>query len=194
MAHTLRALDKDPYEVVSQVRSASLSNESLAAPSAALRAAHVRIARVDLEQRGRASFLAERWATQPVAARARVVWRAWAQTFARTLQWENAPGGEMTPRMRERLDELTTLLSGPATRGELRVLEAYESYFQVLFTLGWALVKREGPEEVSAAATDAWRMLTAAWVSPWVGRRRHQELSETLLRVLEPAALTEASS
>src|SRR2546428_11836208 len=75
----------DPLEVISQIRSASMilgdSRAGFVDPGGPLRAAHVRAARTELEQRGRATFLAERWATQPVAARARVIWRGWAQGF-----------------------------------------------------------------------------------------------------------------
>jgi hypothetical protein len=195
---------ENPLEVMSRVRSASVglgadATSPFASPGGPLRASHVRAARSELEGRGRASFLAERWATQPIAARARVVWRGWAQGFAGSLRWEQAPTGEIAPRMRERLDELTSLLSGPATRGELRVLDAYEAYFQVLFTLGWAAVVRvdpasnerrlaapgiESPEHGAGAI--AWEALVAAWVAPWEGRRRHEELFGKLLRWIDP--------
>lgn len=193
-----------PLEVISRVRSASLglgsdAASAFAAPGGPLRASHVRAARADLEQRGRATFFAERWATQPVAARARVIWRGWAQGFAASLRWEQAPSGEIAPRMRERLDELTSLLSGPATRGELRVLDAYEAYFQVLFTLGWAAVVRADPAgdarrlpgpaieppDLGAGAA-AWSALVAAWTAPWEGRRRHDDVFDKLLRWVDP--------
>jgi hypothetical protein len=194
----------DPLEVLSRVRSASVglgadAASPFAAPGGPLRASHVRAARTELEAKGRSSFLAERWATQPVAARARVVWRGWAQGFAGSLRWEQAPTGEIAPRMRERLDELTSLLSGPATRGELRVLDAYEAYFQVLFTLGWAAVVRvdpvgnerrlpgpgiDPPDQGAGAA--AWEALVAAWIAPWEGRRRHDDLFDKLLRWIDP--------
>ncbi|HEV8634865.1 MAG TPA: hypothetical protein VG370_11580 [Chloroflexota bacterium] len=193
-----------PLEVISRVRSASLglgsdAASAFAAPGGPLRASHVRAARADLEQRARATFFAERWATQPVAARARVIWRGWAQGFAGSLRWEQAPSGEIAPRMRERLDELTSLLSGPATRGELRVLDAYEAYFQVLFTLGWAAVVRADPAgdarrlpgpaieppDLGAGAA-AWSALVAAWTAPWEGRRRHDDVFGELLRWVDP--------
>jgi hypothetical protein len=201
-----------PLEVISRVRSASLglgadAASAFAAPGGPLRASHIRAARADIEQRGRASFFAERWATQPVAARARVVWRGWAQGFAMSLRWEQAPSGEIAPRMRERLDELTSLLSGPATRGELRVLDAYEAYFQVLFTLGWAAVVRADPAGDArrlpgpsidppaphpggarhpGAGAEAWSALVGAWIAPWEGRRRHDDVFDKLLRWVDP--------
>ena len=200
----------DPYEVVTRTRSASLqvgteSAGGLGAPGGPLRAAHVRTARGELEQRGRATFFAERWATQPIAARARVIWHGWARAFAASLRWE-AGDGAITPRMRERLDELTALLSGPATRGELGVLDSYEAYFQTLFTLGWALVQRVDPtldarrlpgaggdDGDLAAAEAAWNELRRAWIAPWIGRRRHEKIVDALMRWLDPpkpAALT----
>lgn len=191
--------------MVSRTRSASLevgtgSAGGFASPGGPLRAAHVRAARTELDQRGRSAFFAERWATQPVTARARVVWKGWAQAFTATLRWEqSADEKEVLPRMRERLDELTALLSGPATRGELRVLESYEAYFQTLFTLGWALVQRvdlagdarrlpgsEGDAGALAAAELAWDEIRRAWVLPWVGRRRHEQIVEALMRWIDP--------
>jgi hypothetical protein len=196
---------EDPYEVVTRTRSAALlvgteSAGGFAAPDGPLRAPHVRMAHAELEQRGRATFYAERWATQPVAARARVIWHGWAQSFAASLRWENDTDDELTPRMRERLDELTALLSGPATRGELRVLESYEAYFQVLFTLGWALVKGVDPLKDARrlpgaggnagrdpqAAETVWNEIRGAWIAPWVGRRRHDQLVEALMIWVDP--------
>jgi uncharacterized protein (TIGR03083 family) len=124
----------------------------------------------------------------------------WAQMFAASLRWEQAADQkEITPRMRERLDELTALLSGPATRGELRVLESYEAYFQTLFTLGWALVQRmdpgadrrrlpgaEGDADGLAAAETAWNEIRRAWIAPWIGRRRHQQIVDALMRWIDP--------
>jgi len=139
----------DPLEVTTQIRSAAMilgdSRAGFVDPGGPLRAAHVRAARAELEQRGRATFFAERWATQPDNNASRVIWRGWAQSFTTSLSWEQRADGDVIPRARERLDELTSLLSGPATRGELRVLGAYEAYFQTLFTLGWALVVRADP-------------------------------------------------
>src|SRR5262245_47966377 len=136
----------DPLEVATQLRSASMllgsSSAGFVDPGGPLRAAHVRAARAELEQRGRTTFFAERWATQPVTARARAVWRGWALGFTGSLSWEQGPQGGIGPRVQSQLDDLTALLSGPATRGELRVLESYEAYFQTLFTLGWAIVVR----------------------------------------------------
>lgn len=196
---------EDPYEVVTRTRSASLevgtqSAGGFASPGGPLRAAHVRQARSELDQRGRAAFFAERWATQPIAARARVVWSGWARAFAASLKWEQSAGEkEITPRMRARLDELTALLGGPATRGELRVLECYEAYFQTLFTLGWAMVQRFDPAGDARrlpgaendpggleAATEAWNEIRRAWIAPWIGRRRHDEIVEALMRWIDP--------
>jgi hypothetical protein len=210
------ARNEDPYEVVTRTRSASLllateSAGGFASPGGPLRAHHVRSARGELDQRGRASFLAERWATQPIAARARVIWVGWAQMFAGSLRWQqHADDKEITPRMRERLDELTALLSGPATRGELRVLESYEAYFQTLFTLGWALVQRIDPAGDNrrlpvaageagdlAAAENAWTELRRAWTAPWIGRRRHQQIADALMHWIDPpspAMLTQQES
>ncbi len=194
---------QDPLEVITRVRSAAIllaGDESggFASPDGPLRATHVRIARAELDQRGRAAFMSERWATQPVMARARVVWRGWAQSFTGSLRWEQGADRDVTPRMRERLDELNTLLSGPATRGELRVLDSYEAYFQVLFTLGWAIVARVDPlgnpgrlPDPSTRATDldaataAWNEIRTSWIMPWQGRRRHNELVDVLLRWID---------
>src|SRR5262249_49317364 len=101
--------------------------------------------------------------------------------------------------MRERLDELTSLLSGPATRGELRVLDAYEAYFQVLFTLGWAAVVRADPAGNARrlmageaeprdpdGRAEAWGALAAAWSAPWEGRRRPADVFDKLLRWVDP--------
>jgi hypothetical protein len=198
---------EDPYEVVTRTRSASLavgteSAGGLASPGGPLRAAHVRQTLGELDKLGRAAFFAERWATQPIAARARVVWGGWARAFAASLKWEQAAGeGEVTPRMRERLDELTALLSGPATRGELGVLDAYEAYFQALFTLGWAMVQRfdpagdarrlpgaAGDAGANDAALAAWNEIRRAWVEPWIGRRRHVDIVDALMRWIDPPA------
>src|SRR5215208_4494661 len=101
----------DPLEVITQIRSASMilgdSRAGFVDPGGPLRAAHVRAARADLEQRGRATFFAERWATQPVTARARVVWQGWAQSLTASLRWEQRAEGAVNPTVRERLDELT---------------------------------------------------------------------------------------
>jgi hypothetical protein len=196
---------EDPYEVVTKTRSASLdvgteSAGGFASPGGPLRAHHVRTARTELDQRGRVTFFAERWATQPITARARVIWVGWAQMFAASLRWEQAADEkQITPRMRERLDELTALLSGPATRGELRVLESYEAYFQTLFTLGWALVQRidpgadnrrlpsaDGDAAGLAAAETAWNEIRRAWIAPWIGRRRHEQIVDALMRWIDP--------
>src|SRR5262245_24040092 len=187
----------DPLEVTTQIRSAAMilgdSRAGFVDPGGPLRAAHVRAARAELEQRGRATFFAERWATQPVTARARVVWRGWAQSFTASLSWEQRSEGDVNPRAREQLDELTSLLSGPATRGELRVLGAYEAYFQTLFTLGWALVVRADPggdarrlaapggSAIADSAMRAWQEIVGAWIAPWNGRRRHDAILEALL-------------
>ena len=188
----------DPLEVVTQLRSATINlgaeGSGFADPGGPLRAAHVRAARDELEQRGRASFFAERWATQAVTARARVIWRGWAQSFTASLAWQQGPAGDVSPRTRAQIDELTSLLSGPATRGELRVLGAYEDYMQVLFTLGWEIVVRADPggdsrrlpASAGTPAIDeltqrAWGELVAAWIEPWNGRRRHQAILEALL-------------
>jgi hypothetical protein len=195
----------DPLEVITQIRSASMilgdSRAGFVDPGGPLRAAHVRAARTELEQRGRATFLAERWATQPVAARARVIWRGWAQSFTGSLSWEQRAEGDVNPSARAQLDELTSLLSGPATRGELRVLGAYEAYFQTLFTLGWALVVRADPggdarrlaapgesEIGGSAAQLAWQEIVGAWIAPWSGRRRHDAILEALLAWVEQHA------
>ena len=194
---------QDPLEVITRVRSAAIllaGDEAggFAPPDGPLRATHVRMARAELELRGRAAFMAERWATQPVMARARVVWRGWAQSFTGSLRWEHGSNRDVTPRMRERLDELNTLLSGPATCGELRVLDSYESYFHVLFTLGWAIVARiepmgdsgrlpdpaQRPQDIEAA-TAAWNEIRTSWIMPWQGRRRHNELVELLMKWIE---------
>jgi hypothetical protein len=194
----------DPLEVTTQIRSASMilgdSRAGFVDPGGPLRAAHVRAARAELEQRGRATFLAERWATQPVTARARVVWRGWAQGFTTSLSWEQRADGDVNPQAREQLDEMTSLLSGPATRGELRVLGAYENYFQMLFTLGWAVVVRADPggdarrlaapgrAEMDASTLRAWQEIVGAWVAPWNGRRRHEAILEALLGWVEQHA------
>jgi hypothetical protein len=207
---------EDPLEVVSQVRSASLQLGVDAVggfddPGAPLRATHVRAARLELDARGRRAFVVERWATQPIAARARIVWRGWASGFAQTLQWDASASGALAPRMRERLDELGTLLSGPATRGEVRVLEAYEAYFQTLFTLGWAIVRRADPlgdtrrlgtgtddAQITQAGASAFNAVRAAWILPWVGRRRHDEIQAALLAWIDgstaPAVLVAGTS
>ncbi|TAK25310.1 MAG: hypothetical protein EPO26_02740 [Chloroflexota bacterium] len=197
------AVEGDPYEVTTRIRSASLhlgadSTSGLVTPGAPLRLAHLRMSRPDIEQHGRATFMAEKWATQPIAARARVIWLGWAQSFAASMRWEQNENGVISPRMRERLDELTSLLSGPATRGELRVLDAYEAYFQSLFTLGWAVVVRADPtsdhrrlagggSKDADGGADAWAQLTGAWIAPWHGRRGHEELFEMLRRWVDPA-------
>lgn len=195
--------------MVTRTRSASLavgtqSAGGFASPGGPLRATHVRQAQAELDQRGRAGFAAERWATQPIAARARVVWGGWARAFAASLKWEQGAGeNEITPRMRERLDELTALLSGPATRGELQVLDCYEAYFQTLFTLGWAMVQRfdpagdtrrlpasDGDRGANEAAVEAWNEIRRAWIAPWIGRRRHGEIADALMRWIDsPLAL-----
>lgn len=186
----------DPLEVVTQTRSASIqvgSGGGFVDSGAPLRAAHVRAARLELEELGRRTLGAERFATQSVAARTRVIWRGWAQAFTASLVWEQGPAGGVSPRAQTQLDELNTLLNGPATRGELRVLEAYERYFHQLFTLGWAVVVRVDPgsdvrrlaapgaTEVDAAALRAWQEITSAWIAPWNGRRRTNAILEALL-------------
>ena len=194
----------DPLEVISQIRSAAMilgdSRAGFVDPGGPLRAAHVRAARAELEQRGRATFFAERWATQPVTARARVIWRGWAQSFTSSLSWEQRAAGDVNPSARAQLDELTSLLSGPATRGELRVLGAYEAYFQTLFTLGWALVVRADPggdarrlaapgaSAIGESALRAWQEIVGAWIAPWNGRRRHDAILEALLAWVEQHA------
>lgn len=197
----------DPLEVISRVRSASIvlgasGTSGFVDPGGPLRGAHVRAAQPELEQRGRATFFAERWATQPIAARARTIWRGWATSFAGSLSWESRGTNDLTPRMREQLAELNTLLGGPATRGELRVLDAYEAYFETLFTLGWAVVVRVDPlgdarrltsvagsgGASSDAAVRAWREIQGAWIAPWDGRRRHGELFDALLGWVDPPA------
>jgi hypothetical protein len=176
------------------------SRAGFVAPGAPRRPPHVRAARGELEQRGRATFLAARRATQPVAARARVIWRGWAQSFTGSLSWEQRAVGDVNPSARAQLDELTSLLSGPATRGELRVLGAYEAYFQTLFTLGWALVVRADPggdarrlaapggSAIGESALRAWNEIVGAWIAPWNGRRRHDAILEALLTWVEQHA------
>src|SRR3954469_23963934 len=101
----------DPLEVTTQIRSAAMilgdSRAGFVDPGGPLRAAHVRAARGELEQRGRATFFRERWASQPVTARARVVWRGWAQSFTAALAWEQGPRGGISPRVQAQFDDLT---------------------------------------------------------------------------------------
>src|SRR5437870_3049096 len=98
---------EDPYEVVTRTRSASLaigteSAGGVVSPGGPLRAPHVRAVRGEVDQRGRESVCAGRWAREPIAARARVIWGGWARAFAASLKWEQADSvGEINPRMRE---------------------------------------------------------------------------------------------
>ncbi len=193
---------ESPHEVVTRVRSATLdlgatAVAGLSAPVGPLRLGLLRTARENVDRSGRNTFLAERWATQPIAARARIIWRNWATAFARHQRWEQR-NTQLEPRMRGHMDELAALLSGPATRGELRVLDAYEEYFQTLFTLGWALASWVDPGEdrhrLGSGDTDghglridvAWQALVAAWITPWEGRREHANVFAALEACLTP--------
>ncbi|MBM4417035.1 MAG: hypothetical protein FJ033_01755 [Chloroflexi bacterium] len=188
---------ESPHAVVTRIRSAALNLAAtavagLSAPEGPLRLGLLRTARENVDRCGRKTFFAERWAMQPITARARIIWRNWAAAFARHQRWEQRGDAHLEPRMRAHLDELAALLSGPATRGELRVLDAYEEYFQTLFTLGWALASRVDPGEeryrLRSGDGDgrglrveiAWQSLVTAWSGPWEGRREHANVFAAL--------------
>jgi hypothetical protein len=182
---------EDPLEVISRVRSATLQLGSN--PAAPFERPRGSLARLDLQEaRARADeltrtiFFAERAATPPLAARARVIWRGWAERLGQTLTWETRAGEATTPLVRESLGELGVLLSGPATRGELRALDSYEALFVHLFSIGWVLAEAANPVaqqrslgdasergiQVLEATRTAWAALRELWDEPWLARRR----------------------
>lgn len=192
---------EDSLEVITRVRSATLSlGSDQTAPFSRAWTSRGRIdvpaARVETDDLTRAIFFAERAATPPLSARARVIWRGWAERFGRDIVWETTAGRETTPRVRDGLGELGVLLSGPATRGELRALDAYEALFVHLFSLGWALAEAASPVRqttqlddasgtglaVLASVEEAWLKLKTLWEEPWLARRRLDDTFTALER------------
>ncbi len=152
--------------------------------------------RARAEELTRAIFFAERAATPPMTARARIIWRDWASRFANGLIWQSRDDADAVPQTHEGLSELGILLSGPATRGELWALDAYEALFVQLFSIGWSLATSANPLATTTRLDDgtgrghggpeslamAWSALRGLWEEPWSARRRLDEAFATVAR------------